>query len=61
MSECEQETVAVQYTVTAEFDDQAVAGTFGPLTNHDAAEQVLVALASRTDVKQATITKEAQV
>lgn len=59
MSECEVETVPVAYTVTAEFDDQAVPGTFGPVSNRDAAESILVALASREDVKKATLTKGA--
>ena len=59
MAECEVETVAVTYTVQAEFDDQSVPGDFGPIGNRDTAEAVLAALASRTDVKKATITKEA--
>lgn len=61
MAECEMETVPVTYTVTAEFDDQAVAGTFGPLNNREAAEATLVALAGREDVKKAEITKEASI
>ena len=56
--ECETETVRVQYFIDAEFDDQAVAGTFGPLRSREAADSAFVALAGRTDCKKATLRTE---
>lgn len=60
MAECQEtETVPVTYYVDAEFDDQGAVSRFGPVGSRSQADTLLVALASRTDCKKATLIKEA--
>lgn len=56
---CEVETTPVQYRIEVEFDDSGTPSTFGPISTRDRAEEVLNTLAGRTDVKKATLKKEA--
>ena len=48
-----------RYYVDVEYDDQSVSGRFGPISSREKAEDLVVVLASRTDVKNVTLTAEA--
>ena len=43
------------YVVVAQSDERAVGTTFGPFSSREQAEACVIALASRTDIKSATI------
>jgi len=56
--ETETITVTATYFVDVEFSNQSGVSRFGPLGSRAKAEDVLQTLASRTDVKKATLVRE---
>lgn len=45
----------IRYRVRAVFDERADGSTFGEFENRDVAEECVIVLASRVDIKSATI------
>jgi hypothetical protein len=58
MPEQETEVVPVHYFVDVGFEDASGNQAFGPIASRAKAEDLLIALASRTDVQKATLRRE---
>ena len=62
MSDCDsscQTLAPVQFFVDVEIQSQSQTRRFGPVATQSAGDTLLIALASRSDVTQATLVKEA--